>query len=62
MNKIQKQALPPGSDLAVENGCTCPVIDNARGAGAGTGTDGQPMFWYSADCKLHGHLVPAELP
>ena len=26
---------PPGSDDARREGCTCPVIDNARGKGAG---------------------------
>ena len=35
---------PPGSDAAVEQGCTCPVIDNQHGAGgwefAGRGSGG----------------------
>lgn len=28
----------PGSDDAIARGCTCPVLDNARGRGDGFGT------------------------
>lgn len=46
----------PGSDEAVAQGCTCPVIDNARGSGCGrTNPDGSPMFWMSGACPLHGY-------
>lgn len=44
----------PGSDEAVKAGCTCPVIDNARGKGA-WGTRGEnAVFWINDSCKLHG--------
>lgn len=40
----------PGSDEAIKHGCTCPVLDNAHGAGIfGLGRD-----WYiSGDCPVH---------
>lgn len=42
----------PGSDEAIKQGCTCPVLDNAHGKGIPT-KDG-PMFWIAASCPLHG--------
>lgn len=44
---------PPGSDLALAAGCTCPVFDNRHGAGVYVGPDG-PMFVMQSDCPLHG--------
>lgn len=48
----------PGSPYAVEHGCTCPIVDNANGAGAyggaAKGEDGQPLFWLNETCPLHG--------
>lgn len=41
--------MNPGSDEAIEAGCTCPVLDNAHGEGRGDGT-----FWISGDCPIHG--------
>ena len=52
-----KEFLPPGSDEAIEAGCTCPVIDNAHGKGyMGEVTDdkGQTVYIFSGDCPLHG--------
>lgn len=41
----------PGSREATESGCTCAVLDNARGRGY----MGQPgIFVISADCPMHG--------
>lgn len=49
--------MTPGSDEAIEQGCTCPVMDNAHGKGFslphGDGTT-STNFWVSADCPLHG--------
>lgn len=42
----------PGSDEAVKHGCSCPVMDNAKGEGRWYG-DGQ-AFFISTSCKLHG--------
>jgi len=36
----------PGSDKAIELGCTCPVMDNGHGRGNGP-------FWYSESCPYH---------
>ncbi len=44
---------PPGSPAAIANGCTCPVIDNARGKGV-YGDGDRYGWWVSADCPLHG--------
>lgn len=38
----------PGSDEAVERGCTCPVFDNHRGKGFGDG-----MYYITPDCPVH---------
>lgn len=41
----------PGSDTAVSEGCTCPRMDNAYGAGRfGLGHD----WIINTDCPLHG--------
>lgn len=48
----------PGSLAAQKLGCTCPAMDNARGAGRGDGT-----FWVTGGCPLHannGFLEPGE--
>lgn len=48
----------PGSDEAIENGCTCPVLDNAHGKRCGWPTvDGGPAFWVTQDCPLHSMEV-----
>lgn len=41
---------PPGSDAALDNGCTCPVLDNSHGEGW-MGTD---EYVINFDCPLHG--------
>lgn len=41
----------PGSKEAIEQGCTCPVSDNANGAGVPS-EDGT-LFWYSDGCPVH---------
>ncbi len=38
----------PGSPQAVPNGCACPVLDNAHGAGIGDGA-----YWISEKCPIH---------
>jgi hypothetical protein len=40
----------PGSDEAIKQGCTCPVMDNHYGKGAYG--DGK-VFWYSETCPIH---------
>ena len=45
---------PPGSSSAVDRGCTCPVYDNAHGAGMGRDEHGRVVYVMSLDCPLHG--------
>lgn len=41
----------PGSDEAIDAGCTCPVIDNGHGRGwMGMAN----VFAYNESCPLHG--------
>jgi len=37
----------PGSDAALDQGCTCPVLENGHGRGNGP-------FWFNESCPLHG--------
>lgn len=48
--------MNPGSPEAVEAGCTCPVFDNANGAGIKL-SDGTVAHWRNENCPLH--RVPA---
>ena len=41
----------PGSDAAIDQGCTCPVVDNHHGNGAWW--PGAPVFWITHGCPLH---------
>lgn len=49
------KAPNPGSDKAVEMGCTCPILDNSRGDQKLGDTRG---FWISGDCPLHAENKP----
>ena len=52
MTDQPKEKTPnPGSDAALDMGCTCPVLDNAHGRGYG-GVPGQ--YAMKANCPLHG--------
>lgn len=42
----------PGSDEAIEQGCSCPRMDNARGAGVKL-ADGTIAFWQQDGCPIH---------
>ena len=43
----------PGSDAAIKQGCTCPVMDNAHGRGI-MGDGEKHGFWITRSCPLHG--------
>ena len=50
----------PGSSEAIDLGCTCPVIDNARGRGymgGAKGKDGRTVFVYTEGCPVHHEEV-----
>jgi hypothetical protein len=46
----EEQRPTPGSDAALDRGCTCPVLDNAHGAGV-LGLD--ERYIITEDCPLH---------
>jgi hypothetical protein len=48
--------MPPGSEVAVERGCTCPVLDNRHGLGAWE-FEGEAHYWLAETCPLHGCTV-----
>ena len=53
--RLETETTPnPGSPAAVARGCTCPVYDNAHGAGRGKDEHGQTVYVMSLDCPLHG--------
>ena len=43
----------PGSDEAIDAGCTCPVMDNGHGEGYTGLGGGAGIFVISMDCPLH---------
>jgi len=42
----------PGSDKALDLGCTCPVLDNSHGKGIIINS--VTMYWRNETCPLHG--------
>jgi len=54
MESLDRHPLgSPGSNKAVENGCTCPVHDNSNGEGFGMDTDGVKLFYVRGECPVH---------
>jgi hypothetical protein len=47
---LANSAPNPGSDEAIEQGCTCPIIDNGHGRGSYYGKD---TFIVTKGCPLH---------
>jgi hypothetical protein len=46
-------AVPnPGSQAAIDKGCTCAVMDNHHGRGVQM-RDGNVNYWISGDCPVH---------
>jgi len=52
-----KKVPNPGSDKAIDGGCTCPVLDNEHGRGYYG--DGK-TFVYRMDCPMHGKTLEAK--
>ena len=54
--------LNPGSDAAIVQGCTCPILDNGHGIGWRGGAKdpetGETLFVMHFDCPLHGFKPP----
>lgn len=49
---LSNQVGNPGSKEAIEQGCTCPVMDNAHGKGVPQ--KGGVMLWQNEHCPIHG--------
>jgi len=53
-----REIIPnPGSKEALDQGCTCPVLDNCFGAGVCEDENGKTLFWFNQECPIHGHLL-----
>ena len=50
----------PGTNEALDAGCTCPVLDNRHGLGIPMGDKGEVVFWYTANCPIHMAFVDGE--
>lgn len=51
----------PGSDDAINQGCTCPVIDNRHGKGIDDPQAAKsPLFWITMGCPLHDDFAQEE--
>lgn len=50
----------PGSPLAVDMGCLCPIYDNCYGEGCGADKNGVPLFWMNDACPIHGSLLSGD--
>ncbi|MCP3686208.1 MAG: hypothetical protein GY861_26475 [bacterium] len=51
MNKPKPTTPNPGTQEAIDQGCTCPVMDNHHGAGIPMG--GETVFWHTKGCPIH---------
>lgn len=60
LHLMTQPVLKPGSDAAIDAGCTCPVMDNRRGRGKWTDANGVVCYVISGDCPLHGKEVKRE--
>jgi hypothetical protein len=52
---MDKDTIPnPGSDEAVDLGCSCPIMDNSYGEGY---MEMEGVFVYNVGCSLHGESL-----
>lgn len=54
-----KDVPNPGSKEAIDEGCSCPVLDNHYGRGLKLNDSDEPLFWQNENCCLHG--IEAEI-
>jgi hypothetical protein len=56
--------MNPGSEIAIDAGCRCPVEQNnyGRGLGIPAPKDYYPVFLVFPDCPLHGWERPGPSP
>jgi hypothetical protein len=51
--------MTPGSNEAIKKGCTCPILDNAHGAGYIGGVkddNGETVYVITEGCPVHNEL------
>lgn len=48
---MTKYKYPPGSDEAMDEGCTCPTLENNHGRGNHLGS-----YTLDLECPLHGDI------
>ena len=53
-DRAESRQPNPGSDAAIAQGCSCPVMDNGHGRGRARG-DG--TFVMNTVCPLHGFMA-----
>lgn len=58
--KIKTMSPPPGSQEAVDMGCTCAVWDNNHGKGFQWDRNKPPMYYVSGNCPVHCDLEAEE--
>lgn len=56
----ERSSFNPGSSHAVQRGCSCPVLDNARGLGARGTRGADAIFWVNSDCPMHQWMTGNE--
>ena len=54
--------LAPGSQSALDAGCSCPVIDNERGRGYHYVPGKEPTYVTVESCQIHGGTTASEAP
>jgi len=54
MFAVSDKVPNPGSDEAIEQGCTCAILDN--GHGQGFPYDGAMCFYITHGCPLHSKV------
>lgn len=52
---------PPGSDAAVDAGCTCPIMDNARGPGLSPAAASLAEDWDADRSAVGTHTINGAL-
>ncbi len=57
MSQPNQSKPNPGSDTAIEQGCTCPVLDNGRGDDELGRIRG---FYINAACPMHVNQLPSK--
>lgn len=58
-NDTTNTAPNPGTEEAIIQGCTCPIIDNCFGDGIPS--RGGRLFYYTVGCPVHSPVDPTDV-